>query len=170
MNAPRVRLINCSKDIIEAVLTSDAVLAKKLGIIVPDKWSEFGRVAFTYTLKELELNPALQKWLTYLPVHIESNTLIGSCGYKGFPNEHGMVEIGYEVSKVFRNQGLATEMANLLVAQAFEDDQVKMVWAHTSAEENASVHVLRKCGFEFGKKFEEESEGRIWRWIRKKMG
>ena len=39
-----------------------------------------------------------------LPIEIETNTLIGSCGFKGEPI-NGKVEIGYEVTELFRNKG-----------------------------------------------------------------
>lgn len=62
-----------------------------------------------------------KKWYCYLPIEIKSNTLIGSCGYKGGPSENGIVEIGYEVAEKFRNKGYATEIAGILTKIAFED-------------------------------------------------
>jgi len=164
----RIKLINCTKEIIDAIKNGDGHLSKLLEIKVPEKWSKFGRGAFQYTLKEIEQNPTIQKWLTYLPVLIESNTLIGSCGFKGFPDEEGMVEIGYEVALNFRNKGYATEMATLLVQKAFIDPKVKKVQAHTLANINASVQVLRKCNFEKVNEIEDLEDGRIWKWELKK--
>ncbi len=98
----------------------------------------------------------------------QTKTLLGSCGYKGEPDENGMVEIGYEVAKDFRNQGYATEMAQLLLENAFQDANVKIVEAHTLAQKNASVRVLEKCKFKFVEEYFDEEDGLIWKWERRR--
>jgi RimJ/RimL family protein N-acetyltransferase len=89
--------------------------------------------------------------------------LIGNCGYKGPPKE-GVVEIGYEVAELYRGQGFATEIATALIEHAFSDHRVEQILAHTLAEENASVHILRRCGFRFGGNIDDPDDGPVWRW------
>ena len=72
---------------------------------------------------------------------------MGSCGYKGEPKD-GMVEIGYEVAEAYRGRGLATEMAKALIQNAFNDNAVMYVQAHTLAAVNESGSVLVKCGMQ----------------------
>ena len=80
-----------------------------------------------------------------------------------------MVEIGYEVAESYQNQGLATEMAQALIDHAFQDERVQVVQAHTLAEENASVKVLRRCGMQFMETGFDPDEGEVWRWeVRRK--
>ena len=67
----------------------------------------------------------------------------------------------------YRSQGYATEIAGKLIEQAFEHQQVQMVEAHTLAEENASVKVLRKSGFEFIEELPNEEVGKIWKMANK---
>ncbi len=164
MKSNRLKLINCDRAILEKALEGDEVLATFLNINIPEKWSVFGSSIFEYVLKEIKENPDTQQWMTYFPILKDSNTLIGTCGYKGIPNEEGMVEIGYEVAETYRNQGYATEMAQLLIEQAFEQATVKKVQAHTLAEENASVSVLKKCSFIFIEALEDPEDGSIWKW------
>ncbi|WP_461052486.1 GNAT family N-acetyltransferase [Spirosoma arcticum] len=64
----------------------------------------------------------------------------------------------------YRNQGLATEAANGLINRAFEHPDVNIVQAHTLAEENASVGVLKKCGMAFVQAIEDPDDGAIWQW------
>lgn len=160
-----IQLINCTPEILSYIISGDEVLARELNLTVPKDWSTFGLPAFRYTQSILNNNPASAPWWTYLPILTKSRTLIGSCGYKGAPDDMGVVEIGYEVGKVFRNQGYATTIAGMLVQQAFNDPSVKTIQAHTLAEENASVKVLRKCGFKFMEEIEDEEDGNIWKWI-----
>ena len=160
-----IQLINCTPEILTHIISGDEVLARELDLNVPKDWSTFGLPAFRYTQSILNNNPAAAPWWTYLPILTASRTLIGSCGYKGLPDEMGIVEIGYEVGKAFRNQGYATTIAQILVKQAFRDPRVKTVQAHTLAEENASVRVLQKSGFKFKEEIEDEEDGKIWKWI-----
>jgi len=159
-----IQLINCNEEIIEALLKGDKILATHLNINTPTKWPEFGTPIFEYSLAQIKKNPNSAKWWIYLPILITENTLVGSCGYKGAPNEEGMVEIGYEVAENYRNRGLATEIAKLLVQQAFEDEKVNIIQAHTIEEANASTRVLEKCGFKKVGTFEDEEDGLVWRW------
>ncbi len=94
--------------------------------------------------------------------------MLRSCGYKGEPDENGMVEIGYEVAKDYRNRSYATEITNLLINNAFQDKMAKTIQAHTLAERNASVRVLEKCNFQFVEAYNDEDDGLIWKWILEK--
>ena len=165
----RLKLINCNEEILRAVLAGDESLAKALQAEVPANWSEFGTPAFQYALEQVQPHPETAPWWTYLPVLESENILVGSGGYKGPPDNHGWVEIGYEISSPFRSRGLATEMSQQLVDQAFQDPNVKGVCAHTLAEMNASCRVLEKSGFTMVQEIEDEDEGKIWRWERLKQ-
>jgi len=165
MTSGRIKLINCDQKILELILDGNDAIRKALNIHVPDKWTEFGDVIFKYSLEKIVADAASVIWWAYLPIHIESNTLIGSCGYKGPPNTNGMVEIGYEIVEAYRNQGYATELAHMLIGNAFNNPQVIKLQAHTLAIENASVKVLKKCGFVFVEELEDKEDGTILKWI-----
>jgi RimJ/RimL family protein N-acetyltransferase len=55
-------------------------------------------------------------------------------------------------------------MAKGLIENAFKDQSVRQILAHTLAEENASCSVLKKCGFIKTGEIEDEEDGLIWRW------
>ncbi len=165
MNTNRLRLVACDEKLLEVILLGDAQLSKELGIIIPPQWSEFGMVIFEYTLTQIRENPHHIGWYAYLPIETMTNTLLGTCGYKGGPDENGMVEIGYEVAKDFRNQGYASEITKMLISHAFSDERVQHIQAHTLAEKNASVRVLEKNGFRFIEEKEDEEDGKIWKWM-----
>ncbi len=100
----------------------------------------------------------------HLIVHTADNKLIGCGGYKGAPDDAGMVEFGYSVAPSYENQGLATEAGRGLIDKAFADDQVHMVDAHTLAEWNASTSILIKCGFTMIAAKNDSEDGDIWHW------
>lgn len=164
MESKIIRLVNCDLAILKAIAAGNDALADHLGVLVPEKWTVFGAPAFVYALAEIEKSPGSQAWWTWLPIHIASNTLVGSCGFKGPPDDAGMVEIGYEVAEIWRGQGLATEIARCLVGLAFADTEVKKVQAHTLAEVNPSTRVLTKNNFWRVGEVEDSDEGAIWKW------
>ncbi len=103
-------------------------------------------------------------WGAYLIIHKSEYVLIGTCGFKGIPDENNFVEIGYEIARDYRNQELATEVTQLLLSKALVDESVVGIIAHTLAEKNASTRVLEKMGFSFERAIEDEENGTIWKW------
>lgn len=163
LTSPRLRLINATPATLEQILAGDEALARHLDIAIADPWSEFGHAPFDYVLKHIHDTPEESIWWSWLPVLKEENKLVGNCGYKGPPKE-GVVEIGYEVARDYRNMGLATEIAQTLIQHAFSYPDVTTILAHTLAEENASVRILKKCGFAFKGIVEDPEDGIIWKW------
>lgn len=163
MQSARLDFINVTMEIVEAIVQGDTALSQLLQVTVPSPWTEFGIDPFRYTAKQIYDDPKSAVWWSWLPVFRDEKTLIGNCGYKGLPDQ-GYVEIGYEVAESRRRQGFATEIAQALIQRAFSFPEVQCVVAHTLAEENASVRVLRTCGFVFIRAIEDPHDGEIWRW------
>jgi RimJ/RimL family protein N-acetyltransferase len=159
----RLELINSTEEILVCALEGDHALAAKLKISIPEQWTEFGRAPFQYALDKIKEKQGDSRWWSWLPILKSEQMLVGNCGYKG-PPQGGVVEIGYEVAEQYRGIGLATEMANALIQQAKSFPEVTMILAHTLAEENASVAILKKCGFTFKGSVEDPDDGIIWRW------
>ena len=147
----------------ETVLQSEQQLADLLGVELAENWLVFPEaMAGGYAM--LKANPNNLRWGTFIFVHKADNKIIGNGGYKGVFDENGMVEIGYAIAPEYENQGIATEAARGLIENAFSWGQVKMVDAHTLAEENASVRVLQKCGMTKIAEKHDEEDGDIWQW------
>ena len=93
-----------------------------------------------------------------------SCAVIGSCAYKGSPDQEGVVEIAYGVDPEYQGRGYATEAARALAYFAFRSGRVRLVRVHTRAENNASTRVLAKCGFERIGEVVDPEDGLVWRW------
>lgn len=160
----RLRLIECTPPLFELLFQDLPALSLRLNIAIPEHWTHFGLAPFKYAYDKIIAQPADAGWWSYLIVHQRDQGLIGTCGYKGPPNGEGEVEIGYEIIQTYQNRGLATETAEALIAEAFNRSAVKKVKAHTLAEENASVQVLKKCGLHFVHTLFDPDDGDIWLW------
>ena len=161
-------LIPGNKNLLASAIQGNDFLSKALGYTVCSDWTEFGVAPLAYTLKILTQNENENGWWTYFPIYTVDQKLIGSCGYKGRPTPDGMVEIGYEVCPEYRQKGLGTEIAKGLLTNAFNDDNVKIVIAHTLPMENASTNILRKLSFKKVDEIVDPEDGLIWRWEIKK--
>lgn len=162
----RLQLIACNKMHLNALAQSEQALADLIGVELAENWLVFPEpVKFIpHALRMLESNPQILRWGMHLFIHKGENKIIGNGGFKGMPDENGMVEIGYAFSPLFENQGFATEAARGMIDYAFSWASVQMVDAHTLAEENASGRVLQKCGMtRIAEKYDEE-DGDIWQW------
>jgi RimJ/RimL family protein N-acetyltransferase len=162
IQTPHLRLQVCTTDHLSALINSNAVFEAQFQYRVIEGYIEFDGV-LEWMLDKLQAG-ATPAWWSYLAIHTDDQALIGLVGYKGEPDSDGMVEIGYGVSPTYRGRGYATEAAKGLIAYAFTQPAVRKVWAHTLAEDNASVHVLRKCGMEKIAELDDPHDGRIWRW------
>ncbi|HEY9420987.1 MAG TPA: GNAT family N-acetyltransferase [Thermoanaerobaculia bacterium] len=116
-------------------------------------------------LARVKASPLADPWTHgFAMVHRASGAAIGTCAYKGPPSPEGIVEIAYGVDPQYQGQGYATEAARALVAFAFRSGLVRVVRAHTRLEGEASMQVLRKCGFERIGQFMDPEDGLVWRW------
>ena len=97
-------------------------------------------------------------------VQRDSETVVGSAGFKGPPTADGMVEIAYGVHPDHQGKGYATEAAQALTTYAFSSGKVRLVRAHTRPEPNASTRVLTKCGFRRVGEVLDPEDGLVWRW------
>lgn len=157
-------IIQCDAQILEAAIAGKENLARKLGVIVHENWTEFGIEPLRFSYDRLSASEEEKGWWTYLPKHKKDNKIIGSGGYKGKPTLAGTVELGYEIALDYRNQGLATEMTMGLIEHAYKDSRVKLILAHTLGYENPSTSVLKKCGFKKVDEMNDPDDGLIWKW------
>lgn len=144
---------------------------KQIGLPLADGLRDFyvsGEVSPAW-LEQLRGSRAADPWVHgFGLVEKRSGKLVGTAGFKGPPDEHGVVEIAYAIVPSCRGRGYATEAAAVLVAWAFADERVRTVRAHTLPEANASTRVLAKCGFARVGEVVDPEDGIIWRWERAK--
>jgi RimJ/RimL family protein N-acetyltransferase len=102
-----------------------------------------------------------EPWVGYLAV--EAGKCVGGCGFTSPPAE-GVVEIAYFTFPDFERRGIATRMAQGLIAIAQQCDRSVRLIAHTLTEENTSNHILKKLGFAFAGTVDHPEDGKIWEW------
>ncbi len=152
LHTQRLDLVPGTIPLVDAALAGRAELGEALGATVPASWPpEFlDDAAFAWIRGKLaEPETSDPAWWMYFVVarDPDGSVLVGTGGYKGAPDATGTVEIGYGIVADRRRRGLASEIANALIAQAFADPRVRRVIAETLPELEGSLGVLRVCGF-----------------------
>lgn len=165
LQTERLFLVTATLPMLEAVGSEDWPSLSSLlgGVDFAENWSRFPE-AMIWMRDFLREHPEDLSWWCYLIVHRYDARLIGTCGYKGAPSMEGTVEIGYEIADAYQGRGFATEAAAALMDYAFRHDAVKAVVANTLAEENPSVGILRKLGFQFVAEHIDIEDGLLWEW------
>jgi RimJ/RimL family protein N-acetyltransferase len=116
-------------------------------------------------LAKLRASESADPWVYgFAIVHREDDLVIGTIGFKGPPDEDGLVEIAYGIAPGYQKRGYATEAAEAAVAYAFNHSEVRLIRAHTMPTPNASTRVLAKCGFTFIGDVIDPEDGLVWRW------
>lgn len=165
LTTSRLFLMPATLPMLEAAVAQDWTKLSSLlgGVSFADNWNRFPE-ALLWMRDYLKANPSELGWWSYFIIQGLDGRLAGTCGYKGAPNKDGAVEIGYEIADRYQNQGLATEAAQALIANAFKNPLVKSVIAHTLPEENPSVQILRNLKFNFEGEVMDLTDGKIWAW------
>lgn len=89
---------------------------------------------------------------------------VGICAFVDQPNAAGEVEIAYGTVPGREGRGIATAMAEWLVARAFAHDLVTAVTANTAPEEGPSTAILKKLGFVRDGVVRDAEIGEAWHW------
>jgi [ribosomal protein S5]-alanine N-acetyltransferase len=155
-----VQLVRGELGLMDAALAGDEALAEALGHGVVAGWATFTE-ALRPTRDAVAGRPEGAAWGPRFFVTGDPPRLVGWGGFKG-PPQDGVVELGYEIAESHRGRGIATEATRAMLAEAFADEAVTTVIAHTLPERNASTRVLEKAGFSFdGEALEDDDV--VWR-------
>lgn len=162
----RLRLIRWDEAHFQAIFENNLIkLGQLLDVETPTAWTTFTDMADALPFFYDSFKENGNYWGSFFIIHKADNRLLGTCGYKGAPDNEGAVEIGYEIEASYRHQGLAREAAQGLIDFALQHVEVKKIIAHTLAHENPSVSVLKKLGFQFVEALIDPDDGDIWKWV-----
>ena len=158
-----LKLAPCELSHFEAILSEPQRLAEMLDVSIAEGWVAFPE-SIPRGYEYLKAHPDALGWWMYFFIHVTDEKLMGYGGFKGKPNESGMVEIGYSIAPEYRGRGMATEAAQGLIDYAFSHPQVKTVDAHTLAEVNPSTRVLEKVCMRKTGELKDPDHGAVWHW------
>jgi len=150
----RLKLISLTHEHLLLTQKERAKLEKYLGlnpsamIIDPLFKTEMDAALLNFWLPNTYAYPDLYHWYTNWQIVVKStNTIIGSIGFGGYPDDYGETTIGYMVDQQHQSQGYATEALQALSRWGFSFSMLKAIAADTKTDNPASKQVLLKAGF-----------------------
>lgn len=154
ITTPRLQVIASTPAMVQSEINGDGELAVLLDACIADGWpcEYWDHPAMEWTLRAFESGSAAGGWgmwyFVLQPPHVSKRTLIGNGGFKGPPDDHDIVEIGYSVVPERRRRGLATEACRALMSWAWRDPRVQMIVAETFPKLIPSLGVMAKLGMQ----------------------
>jgi ribosomal-protein-alanine N-acetyltransferase len=157
-----IELVPMTPDFVAAVLDGrreDA--AALLKIEMPDDFPSEGEKRFLgLRLRQMREDERFQTWCPHAIVL--GGRMIGHAGYHGPPgvnstNNPAAVEFGYRIFPPHRGHGYATQAARMLMNLAEERADIRHFVLSVGPENEPSLAVVRKLGFEqTGEQMDEE--------------
>jgi RimJ/RimL family protein N-acetyltransferase len=150
----RLQLIVATVELLSLEFEPGDEFSRAAGAKRPSNWPPalYDRGAAEYTIARLLESPAdWMWWMRYIVLNhgATERTVIGTVGFKGPPDEDGVVEVGYGLLRQFQKQGYATEAVAGMVAWAFGHPAVRSVRAQTLPKHEASIGVMQRNGLSF---------------------
>jgi RimJ/RimL family protein N-acetyltransferase len=146
LETERLDIVPFSRALLDAI-DDPAVAARLIGASIPPGWpedelSQLLEIVAPWLAESSE-------WLGYGPwvvISRHENSVVGSAGFLGSPNEDGAIELGFGIHQDFRNRGYAAEAAGALVGWGLAQRSVDKIVAKCRVDNAPSVRVLEKIG------------------------
>ncbi len=97
---------------------------------------------------EFYLEPEGKTYNRWGLVRKSDNQLIGTCGYHKWAKRYFRAEIGYDLSPGYWGQGYMAEALRVVIQHGFEGMGLNRIEALVYVENEPSVRLLRRLGFE----------------------
>ena len=100
-----------------------------------------------FRIPRVKANPEFAEIAIILAISKDSNEVIGSAGFHDFPDENGMIEIGFGIVPKMQNQGFGTELLLGMWKLICDRTDVKILRYTVSPDNAPSLHLVRRLGF-----------------------
>jgi len=110
-----------------------------------------------FLVSRVKKEPGIAEIGLILAVNKDKKEIVGSAGFKDFPNADGMIEIGYGIVPEMQNQGLGKELLLGMWKMISNNPKVKILRYVVNENNGPSLHIIRSLGFpEVGRQVDPE--------------
>ena len=142
----RLILVPMTYDMVSAVLNEQSRVIEELGFKANDKWPREDTLDILPIIEQkLRTHGETKGVDIWMIIKREDMTIIGDIGFKGEPDENGIIEIGYGLIEEERRKGYGYEAAKGLIQWVFSHDDVKTIKADCLKDNTGSIRILQKC-------------------------
>jgi ribosomal-protein-alanine N-acetyltransferase len=116
---------------------------KRVTLHLPKRNRQENLDIFNTTLAEYNTGDALGRWGIF---NNGDSDYIGACLLRKFYEEDGKIELGYSLNQKYWGKGIASEMAQIMIAYGFMHTNAREIVAVTTLGNIGSQKVLLKAG------------------------
>lgn len=142
-------------DFIFKIMEEDNSAYEDIGVNKTEGWPEEDFKEVLPIIKDNLVKGVPEKFQVWLFIERATNTIVGSGGFKGVPNEAGEIDLGYGIAEEHREKGYGFEGARALLQWAFTEEGVKAVTASCLKTNEPSNKILNKLQMKQIKEDEE---------------
>jgi RimJ/RimL family protein N-acetyltransferase len=117
------------------------------GFSNPYKHLTEGPSPLKHRIPRVKREPEFAEIGLFLAIEKASNEIIGSAGFHDFPDEKGMIEIGFGIVPEKQNQGFGTELLIGMWKMICLRPDVRLLRYTVSPENLPSMHIIKKLEF-----------------------
>lgn len=137
-----------TRNFMTAILENKKTDLEDEGYEITSEWLELETYNYLDIIRSfLPENYKPDGFYTWAVIEKASKKMIGDIGFKGAPNQIGIIDVGYSIVPQFRGKGYATEALKAIVAWAFTLENVKRISADCAETNAPSICVLKNAGF-----------------------
>ena len=123
---------------------------------IEPKWNGFanpfkhlikGPSPLAHRIPRVKQEPKFAEIGLILAVEKQTDSIIGSAGFHDFPNQNGMIEIGFGVVPEKQNLGFGKELLFGMWDWISKKPEVKTLRYTVSPTNAPSLHIIKKIGF-----------------------
>ncbi len=150
INTERLEIIPLSLLNLRLYINDYQAFCGKNGLVFQEKILEEPlKRALSIKIKNMVNDPSRWCYYTYwIMIDKETEQEVGTIGYKGLPDQAGIVEIGFGTVKAFQNKGYMSEALKAFI-KGFPDQskKIKIIKAQVTKTNYPSIRVLEKVKF-----------------------
>lgn len=110
-----------------------------------------------HRIPRVKKDPAFAEIGLILAITKSNNEIIGSAGFHDFPDDNGMIEIGFGIVTEIQNQGFGKELLHGMWKMISARSDVKILRYTVSPGNNPSMHIIKALNFKLvGEQMDEE--------------
>ena len=116
-----------------------------------------GPSPLAFRIPRVKKDPEFAEIGLILAIDKSSGILVGSAGFHDFPNQEGMIEIGFGIVDELQGLGYGQELLIGMWQSIASNSQVKVLRYTVSPENSVSLHIINKLGFvKVGEQIDDE--------------
>jgi len=117
------------------------------GFTNPHKHLVEGPSPLAFRIPKVKQEPSFAEIGLILAISKSDNEVVGSAGFHDFPDEKGMIEIGFGLVPEKQNQGFGMELLLGMWGMICKRSDVKILRYTVAPDNEPSMHIINKLGF-----------------------